>query len=318
MTKADLLRYRVAEREPLRARIGDYEVVTMPPPSSGGVCTVEALNVLYCLARGVDKDVRGLRADGRFEAALVRSFKHAFADRARWLGDPDFTQVPTARLTNREYACELAAKTADESEAFGSVRVPEDGGTSHLCVADRFGNVVAWTETINGSFGSLVVVEPYGIILNNEMDDFLTVRGEANLYGLRQGEANLVGPGKRPLSSMSPTIVVKDGRPVLALGASGGPRIITAVTQVILNVMEFEQSLGEAITAVRLHHQWQPDEVYFDGAPPEQLVAALKAAGEKVSERRKGAAVQAIRFLEDGTMTGASDPRKGGRPVGVP
>ncbi len=150
------------------------------------------------------------------------------------------------------------------------------------------------------------------------MDDFLTVPGQANLYGLQQGQANLVGPGKRPLSSMSPTIVLKDGRPVLALGGSGGPRIITAVTQVLLNVMDFGLPLDQALDAVRLHQQWQPDSVYLDRDPSAELVKVLEQAGLSVSQERRGGVVQAIQVLPDGSYVGASDPRRDGRPAAVP
>jgi gamma-glutamyltranspeptidase / glutathione hydrolase len=318
LTPADLRAYRVVERQPIRAALDGYELVTMPPPSSGGVCLVEALNVLQCTARGVEGGLAGLQTQDKYPPMLVNALKHAFADRARWLGDPDFARIPVERLTSRDYACELAARPAQKPEDFGTSQWPEDHGTSHFCTADAAGNVVALTETVNGIFGSLIVADPYGIILNNQMDDFLTVRGEANLYGLQQGEANLVGPGKRPLSSMSPTIVVRDGRPVLALGGSGGPRIITAVAQVLLNVMEFGQSLDQALEAVRMHEQWQPPDVYFDGEPPAEVVRSLDRAGLTVSPERRGGVVQAIQILPDGSFVGASDPRRDGRPAGVP
>ena len=183
-------------------------------------------------------------------------------------------------------------------------------------MADKDGNVVALTETVNGVFGALVVAEPYGVILNNQMDDFAGSPGKPNLYGLIQGEANAVAPGKRPLSSMSPTIVFKEGRPVLTLGASGGPRIITSVLLVMLNVVEFDMPLDEAMSAVRIHHQWLPDEVCFDREPPATLVDILKGAN-KISAERKTGVVQAIQFLPDGTRVGACDPRKGGRPAGL-
>ena len=314
LTLEDLRGYRVIERNPLHIRTSTLEIVTMPPPSSGGVCLVETLNILDCMA-GDFGGLRPLEQGGLYYPALVYALKHAFADRARWLGDPDFAQIPVARLTSPQYAAGLAMRLSKQPEDFGSTQLPDDGGTSHFSIVDRHGNIVALTETINGHFGSLVVAEPFGIILNNEMDDFLTVPGEANLFGLQQGRPNLVGPGKRPLSSMTPTIVLKGGRPVLTLGGSGGPRIITAVTQVLLNVVELGQPLKEALAAARLHHQWQPDRVYFDRAPPAEQIAALCAAGETISEKRKSAAVQAIQLLPDGTLVGASDPRKGGRPA---
>ncbi len=319
LTTADLQAYRVREREPIHLRYvyGGYDMVSMPPPSSGGVCLVEILNILQ--ACSLRSDIHPV--EGRAHV-LVEAMKHAFADRARWFGDPDFVGVPVQRLISRAYAAELvprisARSTLAPADYGSSPAAPDDGGTSHFCVADRFGNVVALTETINGTFGSLVVAGPYGVILNNEMDDFLTVPGEANLYGLVQSEANLVAPGKRPLSSMSPTIVLKEGKPVLVLGASGGPRIISSVLQVALGVME-GQSLADAMSGRRLHHQWRPDEVYFDREPPADVVERLKAFGHRLSGKRRTGVVQAIQFLEDGTMVGASDPRTCGRPAGLP
>jgi gamma-glutamyltranspeptidase/glutathione hydrolase len=271
---------------------------------------------------------------------LVECLKHAFADRARWLGDPDFGDVPVDRLLSHEYIRQLSGRVGGprDPKEYGTeawpTTLPDDRGTSHFSIVDRQGNVVALTETINGVFGSLVVAEPFGIVLNNQMDDFTTAPGQPNLFGLVQGAANAVAPGKRPLSSMTPTIVLKTGywdrsdprtgvwredpRPVLTLGASGGPRIITAVLQVMLNVTEGEMPLEQAIEQPRLHHQWLPDEVYFDRAPPAELVELLRSRGHAISEQRRGAVVQAIQILEDGTLVGASDPRKGGRPAGVP
>ena len=322
LVPGDLSRYRVVERQPLRISQFDamrefqHEIVAMPPPSSGGVCLAEILNIIgACTVRS---DIHP--EEGR-EHVLVEAMKHAFADRARWLGDPDFYPIPSAGLTSLRYAALCAQRIAAQQTLFwtdygSSSPPPDDGGTSHFCVADKHGNIVALTETINGPFGSLIVAEPYGIILNNEMDDFLTVRGEANLYGLIQGEANLVKPGKRPLSSMSPTIVLKNGKPLLVLGASGGPRIITSVLQVAQQVME-GRPIEEAMTALRLHHQWQPDEIHFDHEPAADLVEHLKQRGHNISDKRRSGIVQAIQFLDDGTMVGASDPKKGGRPAGA-
>jgi len=329
LTLDDLAGYRVRERTPLRITYRargvapasgiEYEIVTMPPSSSGGVCLAEALNILGALRRRAGDD--GLPASwsqpAHYPCCLVTALQHAFADRARWLGDPDFSTIPVSVLTSREYAERLAAKSATQPADFGSVQLPDDAGTSHFCVADRHGNVVAMTETINTVFGALVVAEPYGIILNNEMDDLTVQPGEPNHFGLLQGQPNVVAPGKRPLSSMTPTIAFRDGRPVLVLGASGGPRIISSVLQVMLNVIEFEMPLDEALSATRLHHQWQPSEVYFDRPPPDDLVAALEKAGSTISDQRREGMVQAIQFLDGGVMVGACDPRKGGRPAGV-
>jgi gamma-glutamyltranspeptidase/glutathione hydrolase len=303
----DLDGYRVREREPLRATYRGYEIVTMPPPSSGGVCLAETLNILAAYRDAGDETIPAWK--------LVQALKHAFADRARWLGDPDFNKLPLERLLNRDYARELATREPASLDEFGTTRLPDDQGTSHFCVVDRAGNIVALTETINGTFGSLVIAEPYGILLNNQMDDFAASPGKPNLFGLVQGEANAVGPAKRPLSSMTPTIVLCDGRPVLVLGGAGGPRIITSVLQVLLNVLDRGLSLEEALSAVRLHHQWKPDEVYFDREPPAVLTADLEEHGLTIGTARRFGVVQAIQIQDDGTLVGASDPRRGGRPA---
>lgn len=317
LSREDLAAYRVREREPIRSAhaLADCEIVTMPPPSSGGICLIETLNIIRATT------IRSDLFPGRDRPhVLVEALKHAFADRARWLGDPDFADVPVARLTEPAYASRLslrirAGRTLPLDDYGSAASGGDDQGTSHFCVADKEGNVVALTETINGVFGSYVMTEPYGILLNNEMDDFAANPGQPNLYGLVQGERNAIAPGKRPLSSMSPTIVFREGRPVLALGAAGGPRIITSVLQVLLNVIDANMPLDEAMSAPRLHHQWLPDEVCFDREPPNELADALRAAGHKLGTGRKTGVVQAIQILADGTLVGASDPRKGGRPA---
>ena len=317
LTIEDLRGYRVREREPVRTTFAGHAIISMPLPSSGGLCLAEILNIVEAAALRSD-----LHPEESRTHVLIEAMKHAFADRARTLGDPDFADVSVAPFLDKTYAAELARRIdparSAPSRTYGRATAPEDRGTSHFCVVDRLGNVVALTETINGTFGSLVVVEPFGIILNNQMDDFLTARGQANLYGLVQSDANRVGPGKRPLSSMSPTIVMKDGRPVLVLGASGGPRIISSVLQVLLNVIQREMPLDEAIAALRVHHQWMPDEVFFDRDPSSETADRLRSLGHTIARQRRTGIVQAIRMLEDGTLVGAGDPRKGGRPAGVP
>ena len=319
LTANDLKKYRVLERKPLQVKYlprgaqDAVEFTMMPPPSSGGICFTEILQILSACSVRSDLDPKQYS-----EHVLIEAMKHAMADRGRWLGDPDFTPIPVAGLTSRKYAMDRArritTKTLPWTEYGTTEPPPNDGGTAHFCVADRQGNVVAITETINGVFGSLVTTVPYEIILNNEMDDFLTARGLSNMFGLTQGEANRVGPGKRPLSSMSPTIVMKNGKPLLAVGASGGPRIITSTLQVALHVLE-GRPLEEAMTALRIHHQWQPDEVKFDREPPAELVEKLEACGHQIGAKRTTGVVQAIEFLDDGTVVGASDPKKGGRPA---
>lgn len=316
LTTEDLAAYRVREREPLHAMFNGHEIIAMPPPSSGGVCIIETLNILSAFAADFPGGLPAMRNDN-YPPALVTALKHSFADRARWLGDPDFCRVPVALLTSPAYAAKLIKQCPTQLDDFGSPQLPDDQGTSHFSIIDKNGNVVAFTETINGNFGSFVVAAPYGIVLNNQMDDFATDPGKPNLFGLIQGEGNAVAPGKRPLSCMSPTIVLKDGQPVLVLGASGGPLIITSVLQVLLNVVEFRLPLDEALTAVRIHHQWRPDEVNFDRDPPGALVETLKGAGHTISTRRRTGIVQAIQVLPDGTLVGASDVRKGGRPAGA-
>lgn len=316
MTEADLEGYQVRPRTPLRAKYRDFELVTMPPPSSGGICIIETLNLLTAY-RARAEVVPPFKADATYYDMLLKSMRHAFADRARWLGDPDFSTIPVALLTDPNYAAQLADKPVRDPNACGTAQLPEDRGTSHFCVADAAGNVVAITETVNGPFGSLVLAEPYGIVLNNQMDDFAAEPGKPNLYGLIQGAANAVAPDKRPLSSMTPTIVLRDGKPVLVLGASGGPLIITSVLQVMLGVLDFELPLADAMMAPRVHHQWLPDEVKGDRLVSEALRGTLRELGYTVNPRRSTGIVQAIQFLTDGTLVGASDPRKGGKPAGV-
>lgn len=314
----DMAGYQVKSRTPLRVEYHGCEIFSMPPPSSGGVCIAETLNILSAAER------RDELREGGIAPVLIEAFKHAFADRAAWLGDPDTAALPVERLVSAEYAESLAAKIRPQGtlppEEYGSrpgaASQPADRGTSHFCVADAQGNVVAITETINDTFGSRLMVPELGLILNNEMDDFLTVRGAANLFGLVQGEANLVGPAKRPLSSMAPTIVMKAGKPVLVLGAAGGPRIITSTLQTLLHVVRFGRPIEDAIAAVRMHHQWWPDEVYLDRSPSPLMRETLLRCGHRISDERKTGIVQAIQIQADGTFVGVCDPRGSGRPAG--
>ncbi len=316
MTDADLAAYVPKWREPIRVTYrGGYEMLLMPPPSSGGVCIAEALNVLehWDLPK-IHREDPGLAAHLRIEA-----IKHAFADRARHLGDADFADVPVDRLISKTYAEEIALRIREDGvldlSKYGS-QIPDDGGTSHFSVVDRWGNVVAATETINTTYGSMLMVEPLGVVLNNEMDDFTAVPGKVNAFGLKQSAANEVEPGKRPLSSMSPTIVLKDGEPILSLGASGGPRIITATLQVMLDVIDSGRTLPDAVEQPRLHHQWQPNVVYRNHLDPDDpVIRGLVARGHDVTDERGGSVVQAIRITPK-ELTGVSDPRKGGLPIG--
>ncbi|GAB4385478.1 MAG: gamma-glutamyltransferase [Phycisphaerales bacterium] len=316
ITLEDLRTYRPREFEPVRARVFGYAFVGMPPPSSGGVTMVEALRIMeaagYEIGRPDDADNVHL---------MVEAIKHAFADRARWFGDPSFVDVPVERLLDdanvRARAEQIDRAHTQPTEAYGS-RLPlrDDGGTSHFCVVDAEGNAVACTETINLEFGSLLAVDAFGFVLNDEMDDFVSVRGEPNAFGLVQGEQNLPAPGKRPLSSMAPTMVFDDQGLLVVAGASGGPRIITATLQVILNVLA-GASAGEAVSTARLHHQWMPDrlELEPDAWRQGDLRARLESMGHVLGERSQIGCVQVIRRAERG-WDAACDPRKGGRPAG--
>jgi gamma-glutamyltranspeptidase/glutathione hydrolase len=250
---------------------------------------------------------------------LTEAMKHAYADRAEYLGDTDYVQVPIERLTSREYAGKLTDRISltetKPIENYGRVQPVNDAGTSHYSVMDAQGNAVACTETVNTTFGSLFVEPRFGIVLNNEMDDFAAIPGEPNAFGLIQSEANIVEPGKKPLSSMTPTIVLKDGKAILALGGSGGPRIISSTLQVLLNVMRFEMPPQEAIAQPRIHHQWLPNVLYLEDPLPEKMQTPLQQLGHKVERRNNLAVVQAIQRTAKG-LRAASDLRKHGKPAG--
>ncbi len=320
VTVDDLAHYKVKKREPLVGLYDDYTLITMPSPSSGGTTILETLNILEAVT---------LEPPGPH--AFIEAMKHAFADRSRWMADTDFADVPVDTLTSKAYAWSLAARVGrtplPNADDYGSTQLrdaaippnklplPVDAGTSHYCIVDRWGNVVVATETINTAFGSLAAVDEWGVVLNNEMDDFTTHPGRPNAYGLTQSDRNAPEPGKRPLSSMSPTIVLRDGQPYMMLGASGGPRIISSVLNVLRNVLHNGKSLPEAVEAPRIHHQWQPNMVFFDEAPPDNLERAISTSGHTISEKRRTGIVQAIQRTPEGWV-GVSDPRKGGRPSG--
>lgn len=300
LTIDDLRSYEVEEREALLGAWHGYTVITAPPPSSGGVAILQMLQAT--------DGVGGLPC--RVEAA-----KHAMADRAVFGGDPGFVNVDTTALLAPEHVAAIRSDCGDHTfppDHYGVVSTPDDHGTLHISVMDASGMAVALTTTINTAFGSEVVAPRSGIVLNNEMDDFMTHPGQPNAYGLIQGENNAVGPGRRPLSSMSPTVVIgPDHRPVLAVGASGGPFIITATYQVIEGVLLGGLSSKIAVTAPRWHHQWLPDVVTIE--PGDAREGTFQALGHAVTAILKpGSAVQVVHRLPDGTFDAASDPRKGG------
>ncbi|MDG1977335.1 MAG: gamma-glutamyltransferase [Phycisphaerales bacterium] len=320
---ADLRDYRVAWRPPLiiRNAFDGHDAILMPPPSSGGIAIAQVLSMMRHRLPSAGDPAPGSVA---YSHLLTESMRHAFADRARHLADADFVEVPVDALLDPA-AVEIAADRIELDavmpvEACGVIDAEgpadrlRDAGTSHFSVIDDEGMTVACTQTINGSFGSLLAVPRLGIVLNNEMNDFTTIPGEANLFGLRQSDRNLPEPGKRPLSSMSPTILVKDGRTTMTAGASGGPKIITGTLQVILEVLQGGRSATDAVNASRLHHQWNPDTLRLEAGLLE-LRPGLEATGHTVEEIGGVGVVQAIVVHEDG-FEPASDPRKGGRPAG--
>lgn len=321
LTHADLGATEPVVRRPVQGRFESLDVLGMPPPSSGGVALIQSLNILSAY-EDAHRDSR-LERLGRnsppFVHLVTESLKHAFADRAEYLGDTDFVDVPIERLTSRKYAKTLAQridpKRTQPLKSYGNFVAARDDGTSHFSVIDHRGNAVACTETINTMFGSFVVEPKYGIVLNNEMDDFAAVPAQPNAYGLIQSDANAVEPRKKPLSSMSPTVVLRDGRAVYAVGASGGPRIISTTLEVLLGLTRFDMQPAEAVTAPRFHHQWLPDVMYVEDPLYESVRAALERRDHLV-ERRNGFSVsQAVSRSPDG-LRGGSDPRRGGQPAG--
>ena len=313
----DLATYKPRWETPLVVDVGGgFTIVAMPPPSSGGIAVAQILSLMQRLgATELNRD------DPLYSHLLVESMKHAFADRAEHLADAAFVAVPVAALIDSSYLDELASRVSNEhtaeSSSYGSTfQVPDDSGTSHFCVVDSDGMVVAATETINTSFGSQVLGKPFDFVLNNEMDDFSPSTG-TNVYGLQQSNKNVPEPGKRPLSSMSPTIVLLGGEPVFVVGASGGPRIISGVVQVILNSVWFGDETIQAVLRPRLHHQWMPDKVYIEELWDDQaIVDSLQHKQHQTTIRQTVGVVQAI-AIDGNLLKPASDPRKGGVASGI-
>ena len=316
ITRKDLKDYKPVMRKPVQGSYRGVDIYSMSPPSSGGVHIVEILNLL----EGYD-----LKKEGHNSAAvihlMVEAMKRAYADRSKYLGDPDFTDVPVRWLTSKEYAkkrrSDIPPKTATPSDTIGPGKVApyESDETTHFSVVDEKGNAVSNTYTINFSFGSGIVVEGAGFLLNNEMDDFSAKAGVPNAYGLVGGEANAIEANKRMLSSMSPTIVMKDGKPFIVTGTPGGSRIITTIVQLIMNVVDFDMNIQEAVNAPRVHHQWLPDEIRVEKGIGRDTVKILEGMGHKVSLKRSMGAASSI-MLENGVLYGASDPRRGGLAAG--
>ncbi len=316
ITEEDLKLYRAVERKPLMGGYKGYGVITAPPPSSGGLGLLQLLGVL----NGTGYETTG------FESAqtihwMAEAMRRYYADRSEYLGDPDFFKVPVKGLLDPRYLGKLRASIdpahASKSAAVkpGAPRDFEPAETTHFSIVDSAGNAVALTYTINGGYGSGVTVRGLGFLLNNEMDDFAAKPGEPNMFGLVQGESNSVQPRKRPLSSMTPTILVKDGKPFLVVGAPGGSRIITGVTQVVLNMLDFGMNVQDAIDAPRLHHQWMPDTLYLERGFSPDTIALLRARGHTVEQTGSVAVVEAIR-VNGAWLEGGTDGRGRGKVAG--
>jgi gamma-glutamyltranspeptidase/glutathione hydrolase len=328
LTQADLDQYRVLYRTPLTGSFQGAEVHAMPPPSSGGALILQMLNVLS----GFPLREFGFHSPKAIHVE-TETMRLAFRDRSRYLGDPDFVKVPVSMLTSPDYGTELRAKI-DLAKATPSETLPvtpgkiESTSTTHISIIDKDGNAVATTQTVNLYFGSGVMASGTGVMLNDEMDDFSAQESRPNAFGLiGENDANAIAPRKTPLSSMSPTIVTRDGKVVLVTGSPGGSRIISATLQVLLNVLAYDMTLPQAMFAPRIHHQWFPDELLVEtkkSDPPEGLLEALRQLGHKVKPvedtgdgRTPFGNVQAVHVeISSGVMTGVSDPRGEGRPRG--
>ncbi len=308
ITVNDFENYQLLYRSPVETRFKKYSIIGFPPPSSGGTMVAEILNILSGF------DLKGMSEGDRYHV-IIEAMKLAFADRAHWMGDPDFAKVP-AGLIEPEYAAKLAAKIdLKKASVVETYSIPPKAEThlfgkhtTHISVADKDGNWVAMTTTLNTGYGSKVVIPGTGVLMNNQMDDFSAQPGVPNAYGLVGAEANSVQPRKRPLSSMSPTIVLQEGKPVLAVGAAGGPTIINQVVQTLINVLALEMPIEEAMAAVRVHQQWKPSAVYIDGFAADNLREALSKKGHELKTWPPFGATQAIQF-KNNQFHAVTEPR---------
>lgn len=310
ITREDLKAYQPIIRAPMRGIYRGFDIVSMPLPSSGGTVLIETLNILegYKLREMGAGSVDTLHVS-------IEAMKRAYADRARYLGDPAYVNAPTFQLIGKDYAARQRA-TIDMTKATpwgeATATAPREGNnTTHFSVVDSAGNAVSNTYTLNFSYGIGLVADGTGVLLNNELDDFTAAPGASNAYGLVGFEANLPGPGKRPLSSMTPTIVLKDGKAVLVTGSPGGSRIISAVLQVLINAIDFDMNIAAAVSTPRLHHQWLPDEVRVEHGFPEATLAALRERGHRVIEPLGQTSANSIAVTPEGLL-GAPDPRTRG------
>jgi gamma-glutamyltranspeptidase/glutathione hydrolase len=334
ISAADLASYEVKEREPIRGTYRGYDILSAPPPSSGGIALVEILNILegYDLAKTGNRSAETIHL-------TIEAFRRAFFDRAEFLGDPDFAKIPVAQLIDKRYAAgwresidpahasiskslrrpqifnELERYARTHPQTMGAVREPEN--TTHYSVVDRDGNAVSVTTTLNDSFGSRATIGGLGFLLNDEMDDFASKQGVPNVYGLIQGPANAIGPGKRPLSAMTPTMVTKDGKLFLVLGSPGGPTIITTVANILMGVVDFGMDIQEAVNAPRFHNQWLPDAILLEDRISPDTQALLRSRGHQLVIRHFWGDGECIAIdPKTGERLGASDGRNNGKAVG--
>ena len=310
ITKKDLKNYRPIWRDTLHGSFNEYEIVTMGPPSSGGVHIIQMLNIL----ENYDLVTMGHNSP-TYAALLTESMKYAYADRSKYLGDPDFFDVPVQSLISKEYAKKINKKiklnsiTPSEKILPGSELKHESLDTTHFSVADTNGNFVSNTYTLNSGFGSGVIVDGTGVLMNNEMDDFVSAPGVPNQFGLVGGKANKIEPFKRPLSSMTPTIVLRDDKPVYATGSPGGSRIITTVLQFLLNTLVFKMEISDATVAPRIHHQWKPDVLMLETGFDIQHADKIESFGQKIYLSGPGTALESIE-KKGGFFYGFGDTRR--------
>jgi gamma-glutamyltranspeptidase/glutathione hydrolase len=333
VTAKDLAAYEIKEREPIRGSYRGYDIISAPPPSSGGVALIEILNILegFDLSKLGDRSAEAIHLE-------AEAFRRAFYDRADFMGDPDFAKIPVAQLIDKKYAAawrdnidldhasvskDLKRPSFNELERVAqsrAVAMSEPQNTTHYSVVDADGNAVSVTTTLNDAFGSRVTAEGLGFLLNDEMDDFAAKQGAPNTYGLIQGPANAIAPGKRPLSAMTPTIVLKDGKLFLVLGSPGGPRIITIVANILIGVVDFSLNIQEAVNAPRFHHQWLPDEIVVEDGLSPATMNVLGSKGHKVRiDHPQGDWGDGECIMIDpktGERLGASDKRNNGKAVG--
>ena len=310
ITKSDLANYRPVWREPIQGSYRDFQILTMPPPSSGGIHIIQMLNIL----EHYDLVSMGHNSP-RYSALLTEVMKYAYADRSKYLGDPDFFDVPVNQLISKAYAKNIHQlitldKITPSADILPGNALPHESlDTTHFSVADKDGNVVSNTYTLNSGFGSGVVINGTGVLMNNEMDDFVSSPGVPNQFGLVGGEANKIEPFKRPLSSMTPTIVFHDSKPIIATGSPGGSRIITAVLQFLLNTLDFKMEISDATVVPRIHHQWKPDVLMLEKGFDIQHIESIKGFNQKVYISGPGTSLESLE-IKNNLFYGFGDTRR--------